>query len=203
MSDPPFMPIGWRELRAATLRPLLDTCVRFCRFVSHKPKEYGDVILYRSKSLEEAARAVFPRSCHTLYSLDLLRAFDAYLEKKKSLLSADVCAKEAGVTIGDPLSLLLVNWRESLFDGACSAETFGFLDDDCMPGWDTWVAIVTLEEYKDAHALLCWVPPEVCREVDSAIAVDAASCMSWLAFDDQNRPLLVGWGHRWTPCGRR
>jgi hypothetical protein len=133
----------------------------------------------------------------------MAEAFSHYLATKAAILQAQAVKKEVRTNVSDPLSLLLVNWQSSLFDGVCSPETYGYLDEDCIPGWDTWLAIVELEKQQDGHALLCWVPPELCREVDSAIAVDAAQCMSWLAFDQHSKtPFVVGWGQRWVPSGK-
>jgi hypothetical protein len=42
------------------------------------------------------------------------------------------------------------------------------------------------------------IPPELCRNVDSAVSIDAAQCMSWLAFEPGvDTPKLIGWGRRW------
>jgi hypothetical protein len=132
----------------------------------------------------------------------MVEAFSYYLATKAALLQEQP-AKEARTNLFDPLSLLLVNWQSSLFDGACTPETHGYIDADCIPGWDTWVAIVELERQQDGQALLCWIPPELCRGVDSAIALDAASCMSWLTFDRHSKkPLILGWGQRWEPSAR-
>ncbi len=185
-------PIPWDRLTIADLIPTVRACQRYCASLGANAAP-----LFRSDALVESARRVFPLSCHTPYSTNMADAFSDYLATKVELLQGRA-VKEVRIDLGYPLSLLLVNWRLSLFDGACTQETYGYLDGDCIPGWDTWVAIVELGKQREGHALVCWVPPEVCREVDNAIALDAAGCLSWLAFDPSSmKPLIVGWGQRW------
>jgi hypothetical protein len=192
------MPIEWGRLTPFTLVPLLEVCQTYCTF--SRKSFYADLVArsYRSDALAESAQHVLPQSCHTPISA-AIAAFSQYLETKVGILREHQAAGEVRINVQDPLSLLLVKWQDSLFDGVCSPETYGYIDQDCIPGWDTWLAIVSLKQELDGHALLCWVPPELCRDVDSAIAVDAASCMSWLAFDrDSLQPFIIGWGQRWT-----
>jgi hypothetical protein len=195
------IPISWRDLTIPTLLPQIGICQQYCALVrGHNCKDLS-ADSYRSVALAEVAQRVLPQSCHTPFSADMTETFSRYVERKALLLRENKWTKDISIVIG-PLSLLLLNWRDSLFDGACTPETYGYIDDDCIPGWDTWVTIVSLE--KQQHALLCWVPADLCREVDSAIALDAANCMSWLTFDrHSNKPFLVGWGKRWEPMGCR
>jgi hypothetical protein len=193
------MPIAWGRLTSSTLVPLLEVCQTYCTF--SRKNVYADVVAfsYRSEALAESAQRVLPQSCHTPISATIAAAFSQYLATKVGILREHQAAGEVRINVGDPLSLLLVKWQDSLFDGVCSPETYGYIDQNCIPGWDTWLAIVSLKQEQDGQALLCWVPPELCRDVDSAIAVDAASCMSWLAFDRNSlQPFLVGWGQRWA-----
>jgi len=194
------MAIAWQRLMIPTLLPLVKDCQQYCGFVRSNNCADLSAVSYRSDALAESAHRVLPQSCHTPFSADVAEAFSQYLARKAKVLQDHKVEKGLRGSMWDPLSLLLVNWRNSLFDGACTPETYDYIDKDCIPGWDTWLAIVTLEQEQDGHALLCWVPPELCREVDSAIALDAASCMSWLAFDrHSNKPFVVGWGQRWAP----
>ena len=191
-----IMPISWERLIPPNLTPLLEICRRYYAF----SRTNRDDVLYRSNELSALAKQVLPESCHTPFTQNTAIAFSQYIAEKARLSSKCEPAPHVRFYFGDPLSLLLVNWRDSLFDGAGSPDTYGFIDDDWIPGWDTWLAIVSLEGKPNEHALLCWVPPELCREVDSAVAVDAAQCMSWLAHDrSSNKPILVGWGKRWSP----
>lgn len=186
--------IAWDRLTIPDLIPAVQVCQRYCASLGA-----GTAPLFRSDALASSARRVLPDSCHTPFSAGMVEAFSEYRTKKVALLH-DQALREVRTNLFDPLSLLLVNWRSSLFDGACTPETQGYIDADCIPGWDTWVAMVELERQQDGHGLLCWVPPQLCREVDSAIALDAASCMSWLTFDQHSqKPLIVGWGQRWGP----
>jgi len=184
--------ITWDQMTIPNLIPAVQVCQRYCAILG-----VDATPLFRSDALAQPARRVLPDSCHTPFSAGMVEAFSEYLSKKATILQDQVTI-ETRTNLFAPLSLLLVRWRDSLFDGACTPETDGYIDTDCIPGWDTWVTIVELERQQDGHGLLCWVPPQLCREVDDAIAIDAASCMSWLTFDQNSKkPLILGWGQRW------
>jgi hypothetical protein len=122
----------------------------------------------------------------------MLQQLDEIHAKRK--LFAGNHRGQSPATLDEGGRLLVVNWRESLFDGACSPITHGFLDDDCMPGWDTWVRIVSLDESQIAHGLVCWIPTELVPAVNDAILIDAAQCMSWLQQDANGMLIAAGWG---------
>ena len=197
------MPITWDRLAPSVLAPLLEACQTYCAFSRNKkPCTALTADSYRSDAFGELAQRVLPQSCHTPFSSGMAEAFSGLLGQKVMILRDQEAASRVRVNVGYPLSLLLVRWRDSMFDGACAPETYGYINEDGIPGWDTWVAIVSLAREQEGYALLCWVPPELCRDVDSAIALDAAASMSWLAFDRHCRPLIVGWGRRWEPAER-
>ena len=156
--------------------------------------------LFRSSQLAEAANRVFPDSCHSKYSKEMALAFDEFYVKRSTLLKERNVPQSALGTSNPSMQLLVVNWDQSLFDGACSPITQGFINDDCLPGWDTWIALVSLGDERLVHGLLCWVPPELVRRVDDAIRVDAAQCMSWLKKEAEQTFALVGWGKALIPC---
>ncbi|MBV7338334.1 hypothetical protein KFU94_60930 [Chloroflexi bacterium TSY] len=97
-----------------------------------------------------------------------------------------------------PKALLVTDWAKSLFDGAITPETDGFIDDDCMPPWDCWVDICNIEEAYGDLCLISWVPPLLAEKVDRGIFIDAAECMSWLVVDSMGIISLNGWGKQWT-----
>jgi hypothetical protein len=173
----------------------LEICQKYYAFARRGVHD----VLYRSNELAFFAQRILPESCHTPFTANTARAFSQYVAEKVRLSKDCEPTRHVQFCSCDPMTLLLVNWRDSLFDGAASPLTYGFIDDNWIPGWDTWLAIVSLEGKPNDHALLCWVPVELCREVDSAITVDAARSLSWLAFDHAIKPFLVGWGKRWTP----
>lgn len=186
--------ITWDQMTILNLLSVTQLCQRYCAIMGADTTH-----MFRSDALAPHAQRVFPDSCHTRFSDGMLEAYSEYLEKKATMIHGQVTI-EHPTHLFAPLSLLLVRWRDSLFDGVCTPETDGYIDADCIPGWDTWVTIVELETQDDGHALLCWVPSQLCRKVDDAIAVDAASCLSWLTFDqDSMKPMIVGWGQRWRP----
>jgi hypothetical protein len=184
------MPIEWKELTPTVLRPYLTIVQVYCKATCDP--------IFRSERLAELARRVLPNSCHTQYSPEVALAFDHFNHKRLEWLTeASFLNNVSGVSIEVPL--LVVNWSDSLFDGACSPLTHGYIDNKCIPGWDTWVCLITLED-NSRHALVCWISPELFQAVDDAILVDAARCMSWLTFDQHSKkPLILGWGKRWEP----
>ena len=184
------MPIEWEELTPTLLRPYITIVQVYCKANCHPT--------FRSERLAELSRCVLPNLCHTQYSSEVALAFDQFNHKRlELLLESGLLSYDSGVSIEVPL--LLVNWRDSLFDGACSPLTHDYIDNNCIPGWDTWVCLITLED-NSGHALVCWISPELFQAVDDAILVDAARCMSWLTFDQHSKkPLILGWGKRWEP----
>lgn len=179
-------------LRRDALVPLVQNCQRYCASSAR-----ANSPLYRSAALSEAARLVFPKSCHTRYSEEISIRFAEFEQIRLNLVDHESGHADR-LNLHDPLSFLVVNWGLSLFDGVCVPETNGYLDSDCMPGWDTWITIIRLGTDREEHGLLCWIPPELCRNVDSAVSIDAAQCMSWLAFEPGvDTPKLIGWGRRW------
>ena len=177
------------QLSLTTLEPYLSVVKAYCRLLNRTeftPRRF------RSHKLEADACLAFPESCHSLFSRAMLQHLDEMHTKRK--LNASDQASHSPAMIDDCGRLLLVNWRESLFDGACSPITHGFLDDDCMPGWDTWVRVVSLDESRLAHALVCWIPSELVPAVNDAILIDAAQCMSWLRDDGKGMLISAGWG---------
>lgn len=147
----------------------------------------------RSVELAGFAKNIFPESCGTTFSSETVQHFDDFIDRRSELAVNPSSVGEIKWDTANP-NLLVVNWKDSLFDGACSPITNGFLDDDCMPGWDTWLAIVSLDDKSETVGLLCWIPCELESAVDSAISIDAASCMSWVSENSGGEFFLHGWG---------
>lgn len=178
------------RLSLATLNPHLTGVKTYC-----KSRDQIEVVArrFRSHELEENARRAFSESCHTRFSPEILRQLDK-LHTQRELIIINQ-GTEGTSTQDEGGRLLIVNWRASLFDGACSPITHGFLDDDCMPGWDTWVRVVSLDESQTSHGLVCWIPPEMVQPVNDAITIEPAQCMSWLQPDSEGKLNLTGWGN--------
>ncbi|MFM7075882.1 MAG: hypothetical protein ACKO3G_07435 [Planctomycetaceae bacterium] len=141
--------------------------------------------------MEAVAANLFPESCHSRFTTAMLRRMDDLHERRIDIL-AD--RRELVIDLESGGRLLLVNWSESLFDGAGAVVTRGFLDDDGMPGWDTWVRIVRLDRAEGTYGLVCWVPPGLVASVDDAMRVDPARCMTWLEPDRDGVLTISGWG---------
>jgi hypothetical protein len=74
----------------------------------------------------------------------------------------------------------------TLQDGAANVATNGFLDDDNIPPWDTWIWYVTndpvsnLEWWRGCDSyLLSWVPDSLIEVVASGIRVNPEKCVRW------------------------
>lgn len=188
----PFDTLNLQELSRVTA-----VCLQWCD--RREQDGLAAFSAFRSPDLRAAAAAVFPDSCHTEYSNHLSDAFHQFLETRKHLVSVLQWKSEDGIEeVQRPKSLLLTDWRKSLFDSVLSAETDGFIDDDGMPPWDTWVALAQVNGSIGGYCLASWVPPEFSDVVNACIEVDAAECLSWLRIDRMGRVLLNGWGEPWA-----
>ena len=163
--------------------------------------EYLDAIpdqaetVWRRPELQEVAKCVFPESCHTQFTPTVEQNFKLFLEQRHSITGAILIAQERVLhELHRDGAILATDWEASLFDGAVTPETDGFIDDDCMPPWDTWLALTELPGSYGKRCLLSWVPIWLTGQVDFGIQVDAASCMSWLSIDDLGTAHLLGWG---------
>ncbi|HEV3444008.1 MAG TPA: hypothetical protein VG099_05150 [Gemmataceae bacterium] len=168
------------------------------RFFYKRPAQQNIAELFRSRELEPVARRVFPASCHTAYGKTLVNAFAQFLVSRRNLTQSKfIQEEEARKELLRPQALLLTNWQLSLFDGALTPETDGFLDDGAMPPWDTWIALVRVGRGKSQSCLLSWVPRWLSEKVNFAIQVDAAECLSWLVVSQGNHFSVSGWGKPW------
>ena len=138
---------------------------------------------FRSDSLSTFAAAVLPESCHTPFSPELLRHFQRFTTERERLASNVAITTES--EFHRDQSLLIVNWRPSLFDGAVVPETRGFINEAYIPGRDTWLSIVPIHSEYGTHGLICWIPESLADDVDSAVRVDPASCLAWCYTKDQ------------------
>jgi hypothetical protein len=177
------------QMSLSTIEPFLNVVKAYCELLNSTGNTAST---FRSPELEANARKTFPESCHSQYSHAMLQQLDELHAKRKLIIKNRKAHSQD--TLDESGRLLMVNWRESLFDGACSPITHGFLDDDCMPGWDTWLRIASLDDSQDAHGLVCWIPTELVPLVNDAILIDAARCMSWLKQDSKDLLTAVGWG---------
>jgi hypothetical protein len=76
----------------------------------------------------------------------------------------------------------------TLQDGAANVGTDGFLDDDNLPPWDTWIwyatndLVSTPERWSgtvtDSY-LLSWIPDSLIKVVDLGIDVNPEECFLW------------------------
>ena len=150
--------------------------------------------VFRSSALAEHAAIAFPDSCHTKYSPEMARAFANFTRHRASQVTAPTL-KVASAEFCRPQSLLAFNWRSSLFDGAATPQTLGFLNDDYMPPWDTWLHIICIPYLNyDPYCLISWVPNSLAASVNSGVVVDPAESMSWCNVSTDGTITLHGWG---------
>lgn len=174
----------------------LSECLRYCNFATRRFEDATRA--FRSNRLMPLAKAVFPRSCHTELSNDVLVAFERFADERK-ILVAGRTIDEAIVQaeLSRPKSILITDWNKSLFDGALTPETRGFIDEDGMPPWDCWLGIRPVANSVTGSCLVSWVPQWLSDEVDFGIRVDAAECLSWAEFAMDDHIAVKQWGASW------
>lgn len=178
-----------RPLSQAALKSRLSAAIAFCEISAAA----GGERTFRSQALENFARSAFPRSCRSPYSNEMVQQLDQMHAVRR--MTATDCGEAPADRSPQKGRLLIVNWRNSLFDGACRPISHGFLNEDCLPGWDTWLCIASLNNQRSEFGLVCWIPASIVELANDAVTIDAARCMSWLTADG-DRLSLSGWGVR-------
>jgi hypothetical protein len=156
----------------------------------------------RSEFLGRDAAAVFPAGLSTTIG-DLERgALLRFTQTRRAMLELreneiDFSWRDAEEELIADRSLLLFAPQSSLFDGAATPVTHGFLNTNYFPPWDTWLDLLEGMADEPEPILVSWVP-RWCRQfVDDGIAVDPASCLAWgMPVDDAIA--CRGWGKTWA-----
>ena len=82
-----------------------------------------------------------------------------------------------------PGRILLYLPDEQLSDGAAQAATWGFLDAENAPPWDTWVAYLRnpIDErpWGGSWFLAAWIPPIFVEWVQAGCYVNPEQCIGW------------------------
>lgn len=175
----------------------LRICFAWCgNRVSSVGEDDDFAVTFRSPELATAAQRVFPASCHTKFSQQVVDRFHEFTIQRESLLTERATILTA--ELHRPRSLLMFKWRYSLFDGAATPESLGFLNDDYMPPWDTWLQLVpTTSGEPESCGLMTWVPEPIGPYVNAGIIVDPAQSMSWCSLASDGKIRLHGWGQQW------
>lgn len=181
---------GGKQLNSTNLGSLVSAAESY--YYRHSDFQC-DAPQLRSERLKASAELVFPQSCHTQFSNEMYCSFDGFHQDRISHTDVDKGDQCIATSQETPPRLLMVDWQRSLFDGACTPMTNGFLNDDCMPGWDSWIGLVSLAEAEGGHGLLCWVPGKLVEGVNDALTIDAAECMSWVR-ESEAGISVIGWG---------
>jgi hypothetical protein len=193
------------NVRLDELAASLGDCLAWChRWKNAPPRATQVTEVFRSQLLGAAARAVLPESCHTKYSRATDIAFNDFRAMRKKLAaSPDASPPPADVQVelNRPKAVIVLDWSSSLFDGAATPETDGFLDDNYIPPWDTWLVLGEVEGAYSPKCLVGWVPSWMSEGMDSAIAIDPASCLSWCTLSPTGELQCRGWGKRWDDPG--
>jgi hypothetical protein len=179
------------------LRPVLEWCAEHV-FDAPDPSRIAGV--FRRKELESAANLVLPESVHTDWSPEVRHAFESFLDVRiEALDHPRIGDRVVHEELLRPEALLICDWQASLFDGAMTPLTDGFINGDGLPPWDTWIGLVQCPDAPVGPCcLLSWVPRWMADGVDSAITIDAARCLSWGRFDNNHHIQVVGWGKSWN-----
>lgn len=113
--------------------------------------------------------------------------FDTFLTQRKSAIESvsvlDASFYDPAVQrhLERPKSLLLAALNETVEDGASEVVSYGFIDVQDAPPWDTWVDLV--EGRSGTKYLLSWVPQSMTEYVDKAIEANCASCLAWAKYN--------------------
>ncbi len=170
----------------------LAICLAWCGNREMPPAKDCSAV-FRSAALATQAASVFPDSCHTEFTPAIQETFTHFLQCRNDL--ANETSSDASRELSRPRALLAFNWRSSLFDGAATPQTFGFVNDDYMPAWDTWLHILAVPSLDyDPYCLISWVPTWLAPHVNSGIAVDPAESMSWCHVAVTGEITIHGWG---------
>jgi hypothetical protein len=103
--------------------------------------------------------------------------------------------RKRAVQEGAPLAMgrLLASFPLiSLSHGLSVPETGGFINDDEVPPWDSWVYPVPLpnpERHPCMGFLISWVPANLISAVEEAIAINAEESLQWVS--DVKHPLVA------------
>ncbi|MEF2277721.1 hypothetical protein V3W47_05365 [Deinococcus sp. YIM 134068] len=96
-----------------------------------------------------------------------------------------------------PRALLIVDPDSSLSDGAARVASSGYIDDNNIPPWDTWLMVVPpLLASSGSSGLLCWVPEWAADLINEGIYVNPEACLSWAEMQGETLTFL-GWGEEW------
>jgi hypothetical protein len=88
---------------------------------------------------------------------------------------------EAFRTLEGGRLLLCTSVTESIPDGAVSAMSKGFYDEDDLPPWDTWICYA---DDLNPEYLISWVPPEWIEIARHGVESHFLDCMKWADMTD-------------------
>jgi hypothetical protein len=192
-------------LRADVISLVLDTLEWAGTSAPEWPVGETAVLTLRSPELSDAARWVFPDQNGS----DLARAASKitdFVHLRKSLLRSRSgerkwTTSQAEQEVDRPQSLLLFRPAYSLFDGAATPASDGFINDEYFPPWDTWLTMVRWSPTGYGNlGLLTWVPHCVVARVNEAMVVDPGSCLCWV-WSDGAQLWRRDWGAPWQVGG--
>ena len=91
------------------------------------------------------------------------------------------------VGLSDGRLLIASGITEGVGDGASEAESLGFVAEDDLPAWDTWLCYLREDSLNQSFPdhlsryeyLASWVPPEFLELAQGAIEVQCVGCLSW------------------------
>ena len=110
---------------------------------------------------------------------------DKYIKKSVSKL----CEQRSNIINSEKINLVenptgrILCFRNflSLKDAAVCRPSFGFIDEEDSPPWDTWLFFLEedIEQNREYSSLYSWVPNSLVYLIDSAIEEDWYDCLIW------------------------
>lgn len=138
-------------------------------------------IIHRSEALRQAARVL----TNDFSGMPEIAELDRFFHTRRQLLGqnpGEWAVAFARRELARPRALLIVDPDASLSDGAARVASSGYIDDNNIPPWDTWLIVMPPPPNSSGSpCLLCWVPEWAAGLVDAGIVVNPEQCLSWTA----------------------
>jgi hypothetical protein len=178
-------------------RYALASCVSYCRRYAPTQEEIDradyeflesetEYPLYRtlrSDALSSFAKRLFPDRSGSPYRHDTQQAMTDLISSRSQNVEGKI-GVDFNREIHEPDCLLLFRWAHSLFDGAGTPASLGYVDDEYFSPWDTWLAVIPGVEWGE-DCLVAWVPPWARPLVQNAMWASPTECLSWGAWELQ------------------
>jgi hypothetical protein len=142
---------------------LLDTMSYADRWAVDRPRDIDVRTALRSEAFATHAVGVFRNGMFTDADAEAQTALASMLRLRRGIVELRTNAnayslEDAEWELQRERSMLIVDYSVNLFDGAATAVTAGFLNDEYFPPWDAWLSFVEQEQLESRACLLAWTP---------------------------------------------